>query len=91
MATDTRSLPTDFSVPYFQPIERGHMSEGGLSGIDSQGAVFLGGIQMSLCCVELNGTANVPSGGIKYHPVVTESDRLSTYTGLDDYDTLFKV
>ena len=34
---------------------------------------------------------NVPSGGIKYHPVVTESDRLSTYMGLDDYDTLFKA
>ena len=30
MATGTRSLPTDFPVPYFQPIERGHMSEGGL-------------------------------------------------------------
>ena len=24
MATGTRSLPTDSSVPYFQPIERGH-------------------------------------------------------------------
>ena len=31
MATGTRSLPTDSPVPYFQPIERGHMSEGGLS------------------------------------------------------------
>ena len=30
MATGTRSLPTDSPVPYFQPIERGHMSEGGL-------------------------------------------------------------
>ena len=40
MATGTRSLPTDSPVPYFQPIERGHMSEGGLSDIDSQGAVF---------------------------------------------------
>ena len=42
MATGTRSLPTDSPVPYFQPIERGHMSEGGLSDIDSQGVVFLG-------------------------------------------------
>ena len=91
MATGTRSLPTDFPVPYFQPIEKGHVSEGGLSDIDSQGAVFLGGIQMPLCHVDLNETANVPSGGIKYHPVVTESDRLSTYMGLDDYDTLFKA
>ena len=39
----------------------------------------------------LNETANVPSGGIKYHPVVTDSDRLSTYMGLDDYDTLFEA
>ena len=35
--------------------------------------------------------ANVSSGGIKYHPVITESDRLSTSMGLDDYDTLFKA
>ena len=25
MATSTRSLPTDSPVPYFQPIERGHV------------------------------------------------------------------
>ena len=28
MATGNRSLPTDSPVPYFQPIERGHVSEG---------------------------------------------------------------
>ena len=28
-------------------------------------------------------------GGTDYHSVVTEMDRVSTYTGLDDYDTLF--
>ena len=56
MATGTRSLPTDSPVPYFQPIERGHVSEGGFSDIDSQGAVFLGGIQMPPCCVDLNET-----------------------------------
>ena len=28
-------------------------------------------------------------GGIDYHPNVSEVDRVSTYTGLDDYDTLF--
>ena len=79
MATGTRSLPTDSPVPYFQPIERGHMSEGGLSDIDSQRAVFSRDIQMSPC------TTNVPSGVIK------ESDGLSTYMGLDDYDTLFEA
>ena len=28
MAARTRSLPTDSPIPYFQPIERGYMSEG---------------------------------------------------------------
>ena len=87
MATGTRSLPTDSPIQYFQPIERGHVSEG-LSDMDSPGAVILGGIQMPPHHVDLNETANIPSGGIKYHPVVTESDRLSTYMGLDDYDTI---
>ena len=82
MATGTRSLPTDSPVPYFQPIERGHMSEGGLCD-HSQRVVFLGDMQTSPCAV------NVSSGGIKYHPLATEPD---TYTGLaDDYDTLFEA
>ena len=91
MATGTRSLPTDSPVPYFQPIERGHVSEGGLSEIDSQRAVFQRGMQMPPCHVNLNETANISSGGIEYHPVVSESEKLSTYMGLDDYDTLFKA
>ena len=33
----------------------------------------------------------MPLGDVKYHPVTTESDRLSTYIGLDDYDTLFEA
>ena len=33
----------------------------------------------------------MPPGGIEYPPVVSELDRLSTYTGLDDYDTLFEA
>ena len=57
MATGTRSLPTDSPVPYFQPIERGHVSEGGLSDIDSQGVVFLEGIQLPPCSVNMNETA----------------------------------
>ena len=46
MATLTRSLPTDYPVPYFQPIERGHMSEGGLSEMDSPDAMFARGMQI---------------------------------------------
>ena len=30
-------------------------------------------------------------GGKEYQPNVLETDRVSTYTGLDDYDTLFEV
>ena len=30
-------------------------------------------------------------GGNEYQPNVSEKDRLSTYTGLDDYDTLFEA
>ena len=32
-------------------------------------------------------TGNI--GGIDYHPDITETDKVSTYTGLDDHDTLF--
>ena len=28
-------------------------------------------------------------GGTDYHPEMPETDKVSTYTGLDDYDTLF--
>ena len=31
----------------------------------------------------------IRSGGTDYHPNTSEIDRVSTYTGLDDYDTLF--
>ena len=91
MATGTRSLPTDSPVPYFKPIENEHVSEGGLSDINSQEAVFLGGVQMPPHHVDLNETTDIPSGGNKYHPVVMESDGISTYIGLDDYSTLFKA
>ena len=40
--------------------------------------------------MNLQETTEIP-GGIVYHPVVTESDRISAYSGLDDYDTLFEA
>ena len=76
MATGTRSLPTDSPVPYFQPIERGYMSEGSQEGVYVPPYVN-----------PWEQTKNI--GGIDYHPIASESDRISTYTGLDDYDTLF--
>ena len=76
MVTSTRPLPTDSPVPYFQPIERGYMSEGSQEGVYAPPYVN-----------PLEQTINI--GGTDYHPNVSETDRVSTYTGLDDYDTLF--
>ena len=73
MATHARLLPTDSPIP-FQPIERRHMSEGSLEGISPYG-------------IPLEHTINI--GGIDYHSEITETDRMSTFMGLDDYDTLF--
>ena len=81
MATSTRSLPTDSPVPYYQPIERGYESEGRLSDLGSQE-----GLYAPPFVNPLEKTVNV--GGTDYHPV-SETDRVSTNTGLDDYDTLF--
>ena len=76
MATGTRSLPTNSPIPYFQPIERGYMSEG------SQGGVYV-----TPYVDPSEHTVNI--GGTDYHSEITETDRVSTFTGLDDYDTLF--
>ena len=50
-----------------------------------------GGMQIPPNCANLGEIPHIPPGGIEYHPVVSEPDRLSTYTGLDDYDTLFEA
>ena len=76
MATHTRSLPTDSPIPYFQPIERGYMSEGSQEGIP-----VIPYVDPS------EHTINI--GGTDYHSEITETDRVMTFTGLDDYDTLF--
>ena len=76
MATHTRSLPTDSPIPYFQPIERGYMSEGSQEGISVTPYV-----DPSEHTINIDGT--------DYHFGITETDRVSTFTGLDDYDTLF--
>ena len=73
MATHARSLPTDSPIP-FQLMERRHMSEGSLEGI-------------SPYRIPPEHTTNI--GGIDYHSKITETDRVSTFMGLDDYDTLF--
>ena len=91
MTTGTRSLHTDSPVPCFQPFERGHMSEGVPSDIDLLRDVSHGGVQMPSHHADLSEAPYIPPGGIGYHSVVSEPDRLPTYTGLDDYDTLFEA
>ena len=76
MATSTRSLPTDSPIPHFQPIERGYMSEG-----------LQEGVYVTPYVDPSEHTVNI--GGTDYHSEITETDRVSTFTGLDDYDTLF--
>ena len=89
MATSTRSLPTNSPVPYFQPIERGPMSEGRLSDMGSLDAVCATDMQIPSQGINLPRAVGLPEGMV-HHPVA-ESDRLMTYTGLDDYDTLFET
>ena len=89
MAASTRSLPTNSPVPYFQPIERGPMSEGRLSDMGSIDVVFATDMQMPSQGINLPRAVRLPEGMV--HNPVAESDRLMTYTGLDDYDTLFEV
>ena len=82
MATGTRSLPTNSPVPYGQSFERGPMSEGRLSDLGSQEGMYIPPFYVNPW-----ETMERPSGN-EYHPNVSELDRVSTYTGLDDYDTL---
>ena len=76
MATGTQLLPTNSPIPYFQPIERGYMSEGSQEGVYATPYVD-----------PSEHTVNI--GGTDYHSEITETDRVSNFTGLDDYDTLF--
>ena len=82
MATGTRSLPTDSPVLYNQLFERRPMSDGRLSDLGLQEGMYIPPY------MNLWETIEQP-GGNEYHPTVSELDRVSTYTGLDDYDTLF--
>ena len=91
MAAGTRSLPTDSPVPYFQSLEREHVSEGVPSDIGSPEGALHGSVQMPPHCANSDVFPYLPSGGIEYNPEVFEQERLSTYTGLDDYDTLFEA
>ena len=70
MAAGTRSLPTDSLVPYFQPVERGHMSEGVPSDIGSPEGALCGSVQMPPCHANLDVFPYMPPGGIEYNPEI---------------------
>ena len=91
MATGTRSLPTDSPVPYFQQLEREHGSEGVPSNIDLPEGALYGNVQIPPRCANSDVLPYLPSSGIEYNPGVMEQDKLSTYTGLNNYDTLFEA
>ena len=59
---------------YIQPIERGYMSEGSQEDVTPYG-------------IPSEHTINI--GGTDYHSEITKTDKVSTFTGLDDYNTLF--
>ena len=46
MASGTRSLPIDSPVPYFQSLEKGHVSEGVPSDIGLPESALCGSIQI---------------------------------------------
>ena len=64
------------------PFERRPMSEGRLSDVGSQEGMYIPPYMNPWEMIE-------QPGGNEYHPNVSDLDRISTYTGLDDYDTLF--
>ena len=64
---------------------------GVLSDIGSPEGAPYRSLQIPPCCANSDVFPYLPSSGIEYNPEVFEQDRLSTYTGLNDYDTLFKA
>ena len=91
MAPGTRSLPTYSPVPYFQPLERGHVSEGVPNDLGSPESTLHGSMQMPPCHANSDAFPYIPSSGIEYNPEVFKQDRISTYTSLNEYDTLFEA
>ena len=82
MATGTKSLPTDSPVPYYQPTERSYEYEGRFSYLGLQEGLYAPPLVNPI-------ERTVHVDGTDYHPNASETDKVSTYTGLDDYDTLF--
>ena len=67
------------------------MSQGVPSDIGSLEGVLYRSMCIPPCHANSDVFPYLPSSGIGYNPGVFEQDRLSTYTGLNDYDTLFEA
>ena len=95
MATGTRSLPTDSTVPYFQQIspERGQVSEGAPSDMDLpvRALHVTQNVQIPPRHANSDILPYLPSSGIEYDPRSVDQDKLSTYNSIDNYDTLFEA
>ena len=95
LATCTRPLPTDSPVPYFQQVsqERGELSEGVPSDMDLPIDTLhrTQNVQVPVRCANSDILPHLPSSSIEYDQRGVDQDRLSTYTSLDDYDSLFEA
>ena len=70
-----------------------HVLEGVPSDIDLPVGTFheMPNVQILPRCANSDIFPYLPSSGIEYDPGILDQDKLSTYTGLNDYDTLFKA
>ena len=95
LATGTRSLPTDLPVPYFQQMlpERRQVLEGVPSDIDLPVGTLheTQNVQIPPRHANSDILPYLPSSGIEYDPRRVDQNKLSIYTSLDDYDTLFEA
>ena len=67
------------------------MSEGVPSDIGSPEGALHESVKMPSHHANSDVFPYMPPGGIEYNPEIFKQERLSTYTGLDDYDTLFEA
>ena len=93
MAMGTRSFPIDSPVPYFQQPEMGYVSEGVPSNIELPvGALHeTKNVQIPPRYANSDIFPYLPSSGIEYNTRIEDQDKLSTFTSLDDNDTLFEA
>ena len=93
MATGTRFLPTGSPTPYFQQLEWDLVTEGAPSDLDLPVNTLHGMHNVRVPPRHANSDIfpYLPSSSFDFDSRIADQDKLSTYTGLDDYDTLFEA